>query len=73
MKEIKISKNMEADFDEIADPSKMKVECICPKCGQRHVMNFTGLVEAHPENFVRHAKPALRPVFIMQINERRIR
>ena len=28
------------EFDECIDYSKMKVECICPKCGQRHVMNF---------------------------------
>jgi hypothetical protein len=30
----------EIEFDDKSYNSKMKVECICPKCGQRHVMAF---------------------------------
>jgi hypothetical protein len=28
------------EFDDGIDYEKMKVECICPKCGKKHFINF---------------------------------
>lgn len=33
------------DFD------KMKVECICPKCGNKHIMNFHWIGRGTPRKF----------------------
>jgi hypothetical protein len=35
----------EIDFD------KMKVECICPKCGNKHMMNFHWIGRGTPRKF----------------------
>ncbi len=51
MKEIKSSKIVEVEFDARSDPSKIKIECICPKCGQRHVMNFHWIGRGTPRKF----------------------
>lgn len=51
MKEIKSSEDLEEEFEEISDPSKTKIECICPKCGQRHVMNFHWIGRGTPRKF----------------------
>ena len=28
------------DSDVVIDHDKSKVECLCPKCGKKHIMNF---------------------------------
>ena len=56
MKEIKSSKHIEEQFEEISDPSKMKIECICPKCGQRHIMNFHWIGRGTPRKFCPNCK-----------------
>ncbi len=30
---------------------KMKVECICPKCGKKHIMNFHWIGRGTPRKF----------------------
>jgi hypothetical protein len=35
---------------------KMKVECICPKCGSRHVMNFHWIGRGTPRKFCQPCK-----------------
>lgn len=48
----KTSDTMEPD--ELADDinyDKMKVECICPKCGNRHMMNFHWIGRGTPRKF----------------------
>jgi hypothetical protein len=35
----------------IGDIYKSKVECICPKCGKRHVMNFHWIGRGTPRKF----------------------
>ena len=39
------------DVDEIKYNDKMKVECICPKCGQRHVMTFHSIGRGTPRKY----------------------
>jgi hypothetical protein len=39
------------DFDEIKYNDKIKVECICPKCGQKHKMNFHWIGRGTPRKY----------------------
>jgi len=46
------NENMDAgDFDEIKYNDKIKVECICPKCGQKHKMNFHWIGRGTPRKY----------------------
>ena len=31
---------IEKELGERSDPDKTAVECICPKCGEHHIINF---------------------------------
>ena len=47
-----ISKELdEFEYDDKNYNSKMKVECICPKCGQRHVMTFHWIGRGTPRKY----------------------
>jgi len=49
---INTNENMDAgDFDEIKYNDKIKVECICPKCGQKHKMNFHWIGRGTPRKY----------------------
>jgi hypothetical protein len=39
------------DFDEIYYNSKKKIECICPKCGQKHKLNFHWIGRGTPRKY----------------------
>ena len=39
------------DFEYNGYNSKMKVECICPKCGERHVMAFHWIGRGTPRKY----------------------
>jgi len=39
------------DFDEIKYDSKMKLDCICPKCGQKHKMSFHWIGRGTPRKY----------------------
>jgi transposase-like protein len=39
------------EFDDKSYNSKMKVECLCPKCGQRHVMAFHWIGRGTPRKY----------------------
>jgi transposase-like protein len=39
------------EFDDNSYNSKMKIECICPKCGQRHVMAFHWIGRGTPRKY----------------------
>jgi transposase-like protein len=46
------SKELDEDeYDDKSYNSKMKVECICPKCGQRHVMTFHWIGRGTPRKY----------------------
>ena len=46
----------EVEFDDKSYNSKMKVECICPKCGQRHVMAFHWIGRGTPRKYCQSCK-----------------
>ena len=39
------------EFNNNIDYEKVKVECICPKCGKKHVMNFHWIGRGTPRKF----------------------
>jgi ribosomal protein S27AE len=41
----------EVDFDDKSYNSKMKVECICPKCGERHMLAFHWIGRGTPRKY----------------------
>ena len=48
----------DSDFDEIYFDPKKKVECICPKCGQRHKMAFHWIGRGTPRKYCPLCKAA---------------
>jgi rubrerythrin len=50
----RLSSRIEADGGELTEieyNDKMKVECICPKCGQRHIMTFHWIGRGTPRKY----------------------
>ena len=45
-----------AEFDDQSYNSKMKIECICPKCGQKHVMTFRWIGRGTPRKYCQSCK-----------------
>jgi len=43
--------NKKEEFDDTIDDAKMKVECICPKCGTKHVMNLHWIGRGTPRKY----------------------
>jgi hypothetical protein len=39
------------EFDNHIDYDKTKVECICPKCDKKHIMNFRWIGRGTPRKF----------------------
>jgi hypothetical protein len=44
------------DFEEIKYKDKIKVECICPKCGIKHKMNLHWIGRGTPRKFCQTCK-----------------
>ena len=44
------------EIEESFNADKMKVECICPKCGQKHTMNFRWIGKGTPRKFCQACK-----------------
>ncbi len=44
------------ELDDKSYNSKMKVECICPKCGQRHVMALHWIGRGTPRKYCQSCK-----------------
>ena len=52
MPHLSISEELDGvEFDDKSYNSKMKIECICPKCGQRHVMAFHWIGRGTPRKY----------------------
>ena len=41
----------DSDFEQIYYDAKKKVECICPKCGQKHKMTFHWIGRGIPRKY----------------------
>ncbi len=48
----------DSDFDEIYCDHKKKIECICPKCGQKHKMTFHWIGRGTPRKYCALCKAA---------------
>jgi hypothetical protein len=46
-----LDKSKIGKFDDNIDFDKTRVECICPKCGKKHVMNFHWIGRGTPRKF----------------------
>jgi hypothetical protein len=49
----------EKELCERSDPDKTAVECICPKCGVRHILNFHWIGRGIPRKFCPLCKNSL--------------
>jgi len=46
-----IDKNNDPDFDEYSFDDKIKIECICPKCDQKHKMSLHWIGRGTPRKY----------------------
>jgi hypothetical protein len=46
-----IDKNDDPNFDELSFNDKLKVECICPKCDQKHKMSLHWIGRGTPRKY----------------------
>ena len=47
------------ESDKMFNPDKSKVECICPMCGQKHIMNIYWIGRGSPRKYCQNCKGSL--------------
>lgn len=47
------------DADVVVDHDKSKVECICPKCGKKHIMNFHWIGRGTPRKYCQSCRDSI--------------
>ena len=47
------------DSDIVIDHDKSKVECICPKCGKKHIMNFHWIGRGTPRKYCQSCRDSI--------------
>lgn len=47
------------DADAVVDHDKSKVECLCPKCGKKHVMNFHWIGRGTPRKYCQSCRDSI--------------
>jgi predicted RNA-binding Zn-ribbon protein involved in translation (DUF1610 family) len=47
------------DLDIVIDHDKSKVECLCPKCGKKHIMNFHWIGRGTPRKYCQSCRDSI--------------
>lgn len=47
------------ESDVVVDHDKSKVECICPKCGKKHIMNFHWIGRGTPRKYCQSCRDSI--------------
>jgi predicted RNA-binding Zn-ribbon protein involved in translation (DUF1610 family) len=47
------------DPDIVVDHDKSKVECLCPKCGKKHIMNFHWIGRGTPRKYCQSCRDSI--------------
>jgi len=47
------------DLDVVLDHDKSKVECLCPKCGKKHIMNFHWIGRGTPRKYCQSCRDSI--------------
>jgi hypothetical protein len=47
------------EIDNGVDHDKSKVECLCPKCGKKHVMNFHWIGRGTPRKYCQSCRDSI--------------
>jgi transposase-like protein len=53
------AKEILEDADVFVDHDKSKVECLCPKCGKKHIMNFHWIGRGTPRNYCQSCRDSI--------------
>jgi hypothetical protein len=44
------------EFEVVVNFDKSKVECLCPECGKRHIMNFHWIGRGTPRKYCQNCR-----------------
>lgn len=47
------------DCEALFDHDKSKVECLCPKCGKKHIMNFHWIGRGIPRKYCQSCRDSI--------------
>jgi transposase-like protein len=47
------------EADAFVDHDKSKVECLCPKCGKKHIMNFHWIGRGTPRKYCQSCRDSI--------------
>ena len=47
------------ESDAVIDHDKSKVECLCPKCGKKHIMNFHWIGRGTPRKYCQSCRDSI--------------
>ena len=47
------------DSEAVIDHDKSKVECLCPKCGKKHTMNFHWIGRGTPRKYCQSCRDSI--------------
>jgi transposase-like protein len=53
------TENVIDDLDIVVDHDKSKVECLCPKCGKKHIMNFHWIGRGTPRKYCQSCRDSI--------------
>jgi hypothetical protein len=56
---VKQPKEVLEDADLFVDHDKSKVECLCPKCGKKHTMNFHWIGRGTPRKYCQSCRDSI--------------